>query len=47
MFNQRDLETEYKNYQKYILYPSRFKWDALNGTARMEGVRKELKSTYK
>ena len=45
LFNQCDLETEYKGCQKYILYPSRFQWDELNGTARMEDVRKELKQS--
>ena len=47
MFNQSDLETEYKSCKKFILYASRFECDALIGTARMKAVRKELKSRHK
>ena len=37
MFNQCDLETEHKSCKTFILYPSRFECDALNGIARMDG----------
>ena len=44
--NQDDATIEYKNMQETILYPNKDKYDAIDGTGRMESIRRELKSNY-
>ena len=39
-----ELESEYNNCQMFILSPSRFQWNALDATGRIEDIRKELKT---
>ena len=44
--NANDAEVEYKDKRQFILYRMRHDVNGLDGTARMEGVRRELKMNH-
>ena len=45
--NAAEVEIEYKNMQNFVLFPARHQFSALDGTARMESIRKETQRVKK